>query len=134
MQIVFLFILLLALSVGSTIGASIRSVCVGLLAVLLVGMNVCFLVGICFEAMVSFGIDIPGRTRCVSSFLNEIFLMFFSSAKEFIEGARANITPICNRYSLHCRHSHFHHPVQQSDSHLTHRYDGSRQVSASAAH
>jgi hypothetical protein len=54
-QIVFLFILLLALSLGSTIGASIRSVRVGFVVALFVGINQCCLVGFLYEAMVSYG-------------------------------------------------------------------------------
>lgn len=85
-QIVFLFILLLALSVGSTIGASIRSVRVGLVAALHVEVNQRYLVGFRFKAMVSSGINLPRGTRCVSSLSNELYLTL-SSAKEFIEGA-----------------------------------------------
>ena len=50
----------------------------------------CYLVVFCFKAMVSYGIDIPGGTRCVSSFLNDFFLILVLLAKEFIEGAQAN--------------------------------------------
>lgn len=78
-QIVFLFILLLALSVGSTIGASIRSVRVGLVAALHVEVNQRYLVGFRFKAMVSYGINLPRGTRCVSSFNNELSLMLSHS-------------------------------------------------------
>lgn len=91
-QIVFLFILLLALSIGSTIGASIRSVRVGLVAALHVEVIQHYLVGFRFKAMVSYGINIAGGTRCVSSFNDVFSLMLSSPAKEFIEGAREDIT------------------------------------------
>ena len=86
-QIVFLFILLLALSVGSTVGASIRSVRVSFVGAFHVEVNQCHLVGFRFKAMVSYGSNLPGGTRCVLSFDNELFLTLSSSAKEFIEGA-----------------------------------------------
>lgn len=52
---------------GSTIGASIRSVRVGFLTAIHVEINLCLLVGLCFKTMVLDGIDIPGGTRCVSA-------------------------------------------------------------------
>ena len=104
-QIVFLFILLLALSIGSTIGASIRSVSADLVIELHVEVDRHYLVVFRFKAMVSYGNDLPGGTRFVSSFHNKVFFLTSpssspSSAKEFIEGAWGNVTPICNFYSL----------------------------------
>ena len=85
--------------------------------------------------MVSYGNDLPGGTKYVSSFYNEFLLTLPSSAKEFIEGAWGNVTLICNFYSLRYRHSHIHHPLQQSDPNFAHCHNGSRQVSlAGAAH
>jgi len=91
-QIVFLFILLLALSIGSTVGASIRSVSADLVIALHVEVNQRYLVVFRFKAMVSYGNDLPGGTKYVSSFYNEFFLTLPSSAKEFIEGAWGNVT------------------------------------------
>lgn len=62
-QIVFLFILLLALSIGSTVGASIRSVSADLVTALHVEVNQRYLVVFRFKAMVSSGNDLPGWTK-----------------------------------------------------------------------
>ena len=91
-QIVFLFILLLALSIGSAVGASIRSVSAHLVTALHIDVNRSHLVVFRFKAMVSYGNDLPGGTKYVSSFYTEFFLTLPSSAKEFIEGASGNIT------------------------------------------
>ena len=99
-QIVFLFILLLALSIGSAIGASIRSVSADLVAAWHVKVNRRCLVVFRFKAMVSHGDDLPRGTKYVSSFYIEFFLTLSSSAKEFIEGALRDVTLTCNFYSL----------------------------------
>jgi hypothetical protein len=75
-QIVFLFILLLALSIGSTIGASIRSVSADLVTVLHIEVNQRYLVVLRFKAVVSYGNDLPRGTKYVSSLYNEFFFSY----------------------------------------------------------
>ena len=97
-QIVFLFILLLALSVGSTIGASIRSVRVGLVAALHVEVNQRYVVGFRFKAMVSYGINLPRGTRCVSSFNNELSLMLSQSRNSLRVRVKISSSSVTSTY------------------------------------